>query len=334
MGGIIMNNKMRIGLKKYISLALLGAFMVGMLYGCGSSDSSGSAKVLYIITDNDDTFRAKLSDAIVSQADSQGVDLTVVESGSSVEDQLDLVESAASDGYTAIILRLADSSTALQMNVASNGLPIVYVNSEPSEEHLTSNEFIFVGSNEEEAGQYQAEYVIDKLGTKAMNIIIFEGEPGHSGTIGRTKAVKYTLKDNNIDYNIVFMDYANWSDTEACDKLNLFMKTGQTFDAVFCNNDTMALGVIESMKQNGLDYSAIPVCGVDATSDGCTSILAGEMAFTVLQNAESQAARAVEAAAALGTGGSITDIEGASDDGLYIWVPFEPVDASNAAQYQ
>ncbi len=331
-----MKNLKGIGLKKLVSVAILGTIIVGMLYGCGSSssDSSGSSKVLYIVVDLEDTFRAKLSNAIVDQAKSQGVDLTMVESGSSVENQLELVASAKSEGYGAIILRLADSSTALQMNVASNGLPIVYVNNEPDEDHLSENEYIFVGSNEEQAGQYQVEYVLNKLGKSSMNIVIIEGERGHSGTIGRTKAVKYTLKDNNIDYNIVFMDYANWSDTEACDKLNLFMKTGQTFDAVFCNNDTMALGVIESMKQNGIDYSAIPVCGVDATSDGCASILAGEMAFTVLQNADSQAARAVEAAVVLANGGKISAIEGASDDGLYIWVPFEPVDASNAAQYQ
>ena len=95
----------------------------------------------------------------------------------------------------------------------------------------------------------------------------------------------------------------------------------------------MALGAIEAMKEYDLDYTSIPVCGVDAIEDGCTSIQNGEMAFTVLQDAETQAQRAVEAAITLGNGGTITDIEGASEDGKYIWVPFVPVDSSNVSSY-
>ena len=112
------------------------------------------------------------------------------------------------------------------------------------------------------------------------------------------------------------------------------MKTGQSVDAIFCNNDTMALGAIEGMKQYGLDYTKIPVCGIDATSDACASILAGEMQFTVLQDAKNQGASAVMAAKVLGSGGSIKDVEGSTDDLKYVYVPFVPVDSSNASQYK
>lgn len=322
-------------LTRILSALLIGVVVIGSLVGCANkstSSSSGTIKVLYIITDFD-TFRQKLSDAVIAEGKSQGADITMVESGSSVETQVSLVSSAKEQGYDAIILRLADADTALQMNTASNGLPIIYLNSEPSEEYLDSNTNIFVGSEEEVAGQYQAEYVIKKLGTKSMNIIIFEGEKGHSGTIGRTNGVRNTLADNGVDANIVFMDYADWSADGAKEKFAIFMKTGQSVDAVFCNNDNMALGAIEAMKEYDLDYTSIPVCGVDAIEDGCTSIQNGEMAFTVLQDAETQAQRAVEAAITLGNGGTITDIEGASEDGKYIWVPFVPVDSSNVSSY-
>ena len=105
-------------------------------------------------------------------------------------------------------------------------------------------------------------------------------------------------------------------------------------DAVFCNNDTMALGVISGMKKYGLDYTKIPVCGVDATADGCESISSGEMAFTVLQSAAGQGASAVKAAIALGSGGTIEGIDYATEDHKCIYVPFEAVDASNVSQYK
>ena len=325
-------------LKKIIASVAVCILVIGSLVSCGNKASSSSSgggggkKILYIITDFD-TFRQKLSDAVLAAGKEQGADITMVETGYSVETQVDLVMNAKSQGYDAIIIRLADAETALQMNTASNGIPIVYLNSEPSEEYLDSNQNVFVGSEEKVAGQYQAEYVINKLGKKSMNIIIFEGEKGHSGTIGRTNGVRETMIANGIDANIVFMDYANWSTEETEKRFDIFMKTGQSVDAVFCNNDNMALGAINAMKKYGLDYTTIPVCGVDAIEAGCESILAGEMAYTVLQDADLQASRAVEAAIALGGGGTLDNIEGVSEDGKYIWVPFLPVDKSNASDY-
>lgn len=309
------------------------------LMGCGSSSSggmgSGGAKVLFIMTDTNDTFRGLLADGIQSAAKNLGVSMDLVETGDDVEAQVKAVSGAKAAGYTAIILRAADASTALQMNVASNDIPIIYVNAEPDKSHLTADKYIYVGSDEMQAGQYQAEYVLKKLGNpKSLNVMIFQGEAGHSATIGRSKAVKKTLKANGCDANYVFVDSANWSDAEAKDKFGIFMKTGQSVDAVFCNNDTMALGAVEGMKQFGLDYTSIPVCGVDATADGCASISAGEMSFTVLQDAAGQGAAAVQAAVKLSGGASISEIDGATEDLKYIYVPFVPVDSSNVSQYK
>lgn len=62
------------------------------------------------------------------------------------------------------------------------------------------------------------------------------------------------------------------------------MKTGSPVDCVICNNDGMALGVVEACKEAGIDLGTLPVLGVDATSDGCEAIKNGDMAFTVYQS--------------------------------------------------
>ncbi len=324
-------------IKKIFACLLTAVMLTGMIAGCGSASGGtasggGGGKILFLITDVNDTFRATLANAIVAAGSSSGVTVDMVETGGDAEFEINQVMGAKAAGYSAIILRAIDGNTALQMNVASNDLPIIYVNNQPADAHLTSNKYIFVGSDENQAGQYQAEYILKKLGNpKTLDVIIFEGEIGHSATVARTNSVKKTLKANGCTANYVFVDTANWSDTEAREKFAIFMKTGQNVQAIFCNNDTMALGAIEGLKDFGLDYTQIPVAGVDATADGCASILAGEMAFTVLQDAKGQAAAAVQAAAVLGKGGDLSSIEGASEDKKYVWVPFAPVDKSNAA---
>ena len=324
-------------------MAMIGVLAVASMVGCGSSSSSSSGtvsgsgtKIYYSIPDVDDTFRAALTDAITSAAEASGASVTVEYCGNSTDDQLHMIEAAASSGqYNAIICRIVDISTALQMEIAAGDLPIVFVNNEPSSEYLKADKYIYAGSFEQDAGAFQAEYVWNKLGNpSSLNIIILEGEKGHAGAIGRTNAVKYFFRDNNVDANIVFMDHANWSDTEAYEKLDVFKLTNQSFDAIFCNNDTMALGAVKWLKDNGYDTSKYLVAGVDATADGCASIQAGGMYMTVLQDAQAQGVAAVNACAVLSKGQSISSLDGATDDLKYVLVPFVPVDSSNVADVQ
>ncbi|MDD6381201.1 MAG: substrate-binding domain-containing protein [Lachnospiraceae bacterium] len=326
-------------IKKIISAACVATMSIGMLAGCGSTKSSSGSidgsgtRIMLIGTDRDDAYRKLLMDGIADQAKKAGVTLDDEECGNDVEKQAEAARKAASGGYDAIICRIADASTAPQIELAAGDLPIIYVNNQPDETALKADKYMYVASDEEECGRLQAEYVIKKVNKKEMNIVIMLGEKGHSATIARTRANKNTLKKEGINYHVLFSDYANWNDEQARHDLDLFFKTGQSVDAIFCNNDTMALGAVQALKDNGLDPSKIPVTGCDATPDGCKSIASGGMQYTVFQNAAGQARKAIEIAVALGKGGTAKGISGVTDNLLYGWVPFEPVDASNVKDY-
>ncbi len=324
--------------KKLAAFAGILAMSAGLLSGCtasskGSASTAGGGKIMIIGTDEEDAYRKSLMTAIKSEAQSAGVEIDDQECGNDVEKQAAAARKAAAGGYSAIICRLADATTAPQIELAAGDLPIIYVNNQPDESALKADKYMYVASDEEQCGKLQAEYVIKKVGKKELNIVILEGEKGHSATIQRTLSNKNTFKREGVKVNILFQDYCNWTDTEARHKLDLFFKTGQSVDAILCNNDTMALGAVQALEDNGLDPSQIPVTGVDATADGCQSIADGKMSYTVFQNAKGQAKKAVEIAQALGSGKSAKGISGVPSSLLYGWVPFEPVDSSNVSKY-
>lgn len=326
-------------LRNLMAILLMVILSTGLiLTGCGSSGggSTGSGsgiKALYT-GPSSDTFKQLLMDSLAEAAASEGMTLDFGEACLTINDQVEQIRQAVSDGYDAIICLPVDRATALQLQTAAGDIPIIYVNACPDEQYLKAGQFIAVSSYEKNAGEYQAEYVYEKLGKpSSLNIVILRGELTHNASIARSVSVKHWYQDNGIEANVVFDDTANWSTDEAADVINLFLQTNQSFDAVFCNNDDMALGACKALKAAGYDLSKVPVVGVDATAAGCQSILDGDMQFTVYQSATGQASKAIEAVKGLVNNGSIDGIEGASEDELYIWVPFEKVDASNVKDY-
>lgn len=174
----------------------------------------------------------------------------------------------------------------------------------------------------------QANYLTDyakKKGMTEMNVVLFLGQLGNEGTIGRTDAFKKTMEDNGIKANYVFEDTAEWDRAKAMDKFTQFLGTGKPYDAIVCNNDDMALGCIEALTSTGSKVE-VPVRGVDATEGACMAIKEGTMSMSASQNGYAMGRGCVDSAIAL--------IEGKQPEGLtdkvMVPIPFELIDASKA----
>ena len=324
---------------KIISLAAVVILTAFTIAGCGGASSGGSGSTtngsgvkVFFSTITLDDFKELVMNSVVEAGKKTGVTVDLGTPCATVDEQVEQIRAAAAKGYNAIICNPVDTDTALQLEIAAGDIPIIFTNSQPGEDHLSPDKYIYVGSYEIDAGMMQAEYVWNKLGKPgSINVVIFQGQPGHPAAINRTKAVKKYFKDNNINANYVFNDTAYWDTEKAAEGFKTFIKTGQPYDCVICNNDSMALGVVQAMQELGIDTSQVPVVGIDATVDGCQSILDGGMQFTVYQSASGQGAACIEAAIALAKQGTIKDVEYVTDDHMYVWVPFSPVDKSNAA---
>lgn len=316
-------------------LVLILCFMTACGQGAGKNGGSVDGKgikAILTISDGSDTFRASLAAAAKEAADSCGMSLEILDAAGSSEAQMNHIKNAKDADV--IICALCDSSMAQQMEALAGDKPIVFINSCPSEEYLEPNHYVYVGSDEGVAGGLQAEYVLNYYQSQdSLNIAIIKGESTHSATIGRTKANKAVLNASGKQIHYVFEDNADWGTDTAAEMFDLFLATGQSVDAVLCNNDSMALGIVEAAKANGLNFENLLVLGVDATEGGLASVAQGEMACTVYQPAVGQGKAAVLAAAQMVHGDSIASLEGAESNEMYMWVPFELVTKENVGSY-
>lgn len=325
---------------KKILIGLLTALLFTMtISGCGSKSagSSGSTKI-YLTMYNEakpGSFRGSLVEAAGNRASAVGASLDVEFAENSIEKQVEQVKNAVAAGYDVIICAPVDADTAVELEANAGDVPIVFICNCPDDKRLKSDEYIYVGSDEKVAGRFQAEYALEKYASKPeLNVMIIKGPKGQSATTGRTKGAKLALEDSGKTINYVFEDYADWDKGIAKEMFETFLRTGNTVDCVLCNNDTMALGIVEACHERGIKLPDLPIMGVNAGSDACEAILNGEMVLTVFQSGLGQGEAAVDAAIKLAHGESVKDMEGVTDDNKYVWVPFEKVDSGNAAQYK
>lgn len=317
---------------------LLSVVMIGMLAltGCGSDSGVASNKDIKIllVLNQMDSFRETLVAAARNTAEAEGVQLDFKDAEGSIEKQVNYLKSAEAEGYNVILCSPVSAETVVELKASAGDIPIVFINSCPDEKQLKEGKYVYAGSDEYVAGQFQAEYVLDKLaGRQEINVVLLKGEKAHSATNGRTKGVKQTLESSGKTINYVFEDYADWNQELSKHLFETFLRTGSPVDCVLCENDSMALGVIEACKEANIDLGTLPVLGVDSTADGCAAIKNGEMAFTVCQSGAGQGEAAVKAAIQFAKGESVDSLEGVSEDGKYVWVPFEKVDSTNVSQY-
>ena len=129
-------------MKKKISILLTIIMMFVIISGCGSKSNSTEnkkIKILFSISDAKDSFRSILAKSAESYAESENIDLTIVDEANSIEKQVAHMKEAVSGGYDVILCAPVDPNTALQLKKAAGGIPIVFINSAPNDELLEKN---------------------------------------------------------------------------------------------------------------------------------------------------------------------------------------------------
>ena len=134
-------------------------------------------------------------------------------------------------------------------------------------------------------------------------------------------------------------DSAYWDRPKAVEKMKTFLaKFGDKIDLVLANNDDMALGAIEALRQEGYNTGNpakyIPVVGVDATAPALQALEQGTLLGTVLNDAKNQGKATFDLGLALASGKAVASTSWKLTDGKYVWVPYAKVTKDNYKQFK
>ena len=260
-----------------------------------------------------------------------GLDLQVEDAQDDVARQLDQINNFIASGVDAIIVNAVDTNAteAMSQAAASAGVPLVYVNRQPVNMDTLPDGQAFVASNEIESGTLATFRMCQDLramgksgGAKAYMLM---GQLSNQAAVQRSKDFHDVIGMDMCNFiELIDEQTANWSRDEAQDLMTNWISSGEPFDAVFGNNDEMAIGAIQAMKAAGISMDDVVVGGVDATPDALVAMQAGEMDVTVFQDLAGQGAGSIDTALALAAG---------EDVDKTVFIPFKLVTPENVGDF-
>ena len=290
-----------------------------------------------------DAFMLRFRNAMTDEAAKLNAKIEISDGQDDQTTQNEQIENFINDGVNVLIINPVDrmASQAMIDKAKEKNIPVVFINREPTGEMLASYEkAYYVGAKAEESGTEAGELIAkyfkvypeaDKNHDGKLQFILLKGQNGHQDMILRSKYSVEAIKNEGIEPVEIASAIANWDKLQAMQIMNAFtMAIGpENIEAVIANNDEMALGAIEALKNN--DYNKgdpnmyIPVVGVDGNAGALEAMSNGEMLGTVLNDSDNQGIAAVRLANALAVGGDIKSIGYEITDGKYIWVPYQKI---------
>lgn len=307
---------------------VLGALCASMMSTAAYAENIGVSMARF-----DDNFLTVLRNGMMAKADSMdGVEVQMEDAQNDVAKQLDQINNFIASGVDAIIVNAVDTSATQAMTdaAAAANVPLVFVNRQPVNVDTMPDNQAFVASNEIESGTLAAFEGCKLLRAKGKaggaNVYIMVGELSNQAAVQRTKDFHDVIGMDMCNFiNIVGEQTANWSRDQAQDLMTNWLSSGEKFDAVFANNDEMAIGAIQAMKASGVSMEEIIVTGVDATQDALLAMAGGDLDVTVFQDAAGQGEGALQAALTLAQGGAVEQ---------KVYIPFQLVTPANLDDFK
>jgi len=216
-------------------------------------------------------------------------------------EQIDRLIAQKVDG---IMLNLVEPTRAAHVSEKAKqaNIPIVFFNREPDVDVLKLYDNVcFVGTRAKDAGILQGDIIKQLWDTNLYDLnqdgifqyIMIQADPDNVEALARTE---YSIQQASKQLGVKLQQVGDtlmcgWDEKLAASSIRqVWPILGKEIELIISNNDTMALGAITALQENGYNKGKaskspfIPVIGVDAIPRAIEAIAQGSMSATVTQN--------------------------------------------------
>ena len=202
------------------------------------------------------------------------IDVRAAASESDPDGQLAILEAMIAKGYDALLLSPQTDINLLRAvrKAREAGILIINVNDAVLEdaEH-------WVGPNQYENGVSAAGYIVRSM-PQGGKVAVIRGLEGVYSVKQRTLGFTDTLKGTGIE--VVANTDCSWDLQAALKAASQLIHDHPDIKGFYCNNDIMALGVVEAVRKAGR-MGEILIVGTDGIDSAYDSIRSGELTATV-----------------------------------------------------
>ena len=258
--------------------------------GC---ESRPTTRLVAVVTPpHDNPFFKAEAEAAAAAARALGYETLVLSHDDDVARQDQLIDSALAKGAAAIVLDNAgaDATVATLRKAKDAGVPSFLIDRELNATGVAVAQIV---SNNYQGATLGAQEFVRLLGERGTYVELVGKESDTNAAI-RSRGYSDVLR-KYPDLAYVARVSANWSQTEAFQKMETILQGNRKINGVLAANDTMALGASAALLAAGLPE--VVVVGFDGSPDAIAAIRRGEIRATVLQPAAAIARLAVEQAA-------------------------------------
>lgn len=233
-------------------------------------------------------FFVTMKDGAEAKAKELGYDLIVLDSQNDPSKELSNVEDLTIRGVKAILINPTDSdavSNAIRIANRSN-IPVLTLDRGASRGEVVSH----IASDNVAGGEMAGKFIMEKVGEKAK-VIQLEGIAGTSAARERGQGFMQAVDGSNME--LLASQPADFDRTKGLNVMENLLAANPNVQAVFAQNDEMALGALRAVQASGKD---VLIVGFDGTDDGIAAVNRGMLSATVAQQPDLIGALGVEVA--------------------------------------
>ncbi len=174
------------------------------------------------------------------------LDIVVVTAGSAAEQADDLEDLMAINQIDALVILPFESDPLTEpvASVKDRGVFVTVVDRGLSRAGI---EDVYVAGNNAAMGRVSAEYIVERLGGEGK-IVVLRGIPT---VIDNQRFDAFMEVVDATDIEVLDSQYANWNRDDGFEVMQDFLTRFPEIDAVWAQDDDIAIGVIEALNQAG-----------------------------------------------------------------------------------